>query len=109
MAMQPSGIQHQGTGKIIRTALEAMACGTPVAAFHIGGLPDIITHQENGWLAKPFDTDDLARGIDWMLSDETRCRHLSQQARQSVIDKYSPQKIASRYMEVYRNLLQQAK
>ena len=54
------------------TAVEAQACGTPVVAFDIGGLPDIVIHRESGWLAKPFDTEDMAKGVLWVLGDSKR-------------------------------------
>ena len=44
------------------TLLEALACGTPCVGFNIGGIPDLIEHQRNGYLARPFEIDDLARG-----------------------------------------------
>ena len=49
------------------TVVEALACGTPTVAFHIGGMPDIIQHKQHGYLAQPFDTNDLAEGIKWAL------------------------------------------
>ena len=45
---------------LLNTAIEAQACGTPVVAFNIGGLPDIVEHQCTGYLAKAFETEDLA-------------------------------------------------
>ena len=51
------------------TAVEAQACGTPVVAFNIGGLPDIVEHQRTGYLAKAFETEDLAAGIRWVLGN----------------------------------------
>lgn len=45
------------------TIMEALSCGTPAVAFHIGGIPELITHRQNGYLAKPYDTADLANGI----------------------------------------------
>ena len=48
--------------------VEAHACATPVVAFHTGGLPDIVDHQRTGYLAKAFDTEDLAHGIAWVLA-----------------------------------------
>ena len=50
-----------------QTASEAHACATPAVAFHTGGLPDIVEHQHTGYLAKAFDTEDLAHGIAWVL------------------------------------------
>jgi len=51
-----------------QTASETMGCGTPVVAFGRTGLLDIIDHKENGYLAKPFDTTDLANGIEWVFN-----------------------------------------
>jgi len=49
------------------TVLEAMACGTPVVGFDIGGIPDMIEHKKTGYLAVAADVDDLLAGIDWVL------------------------------------------
>jgi glycosyltransferase involved in cell wall biosynthesis len=54
------------------TVMEAGACGIPSVAFNIGGLPDMIEHCSNGYLAKPYETEDLARGIAWVLEDPER-------------------------------------
>ena len=49
------------------TVVESLACGTPCAAFRVGGLPDLIDHGSNGWLAEPYDTQDLSSGIVHLL------------------------------------------
>ncbi len=49
------------------TLVESLACGTPGVAFNIGGIPDIIDHMHNGYLAKPFEPESLAEGIKWVL------------------------------------------
>lgn len=49
------------------TVLESLACGTPCVAFTIGGMPDLIDHYRNGYLANAIDSSDLARGIAWVL------------------------------------------
>lgn len=81
--------------------LESLACGTPVAAFDIGGMPDMIEHQRNGYLARSLDADDLAHGISWILEDETRRRALSDRARNKVLEEFESSKIARRYLELY--------
>ena len=59
-----------------QTASESLACGTPVVSFEATGLLDIIDHKINGYLAKPFDTSDLAAGINWVLADGNRHKEL---------------------------------
>jgi glycosyltransferase involved in cell wall biosynthesis len=87
------------------TAVEAHACGTPVVAFDIGGLPDIVTHQTTGWLAPAFDTVDYAQGIMWVLQDADRHAKLALAARQSAVDRFSPDVIVSQYLSVYEQAL----
>ena len=83
------------------TAVEAQACGVPVVAFDIGGLPDIVTHRATGWLARPFDTDDLAQGVRWIVEDQDRWRSMRNAARIAAVDKFSPRKIAQQYVNIY--------
>ena len=55
-----------------QTASEALTCGTPIVAFDRCGPPDIIRHQQTGYLAEPFNTKDLANGILWVLSNRDK-------------------------------------
>jgi glycosyltransferase involved in cell wall biosynthesis len=57
------------------TVIESMTCGTPVAAFDVGGMRDMVDHRHNGYLTQPFDTEDLARGIHWILGSDARRGH----------------------------------
>ncbi|MDF1579141.1 MAG: glycosyltransferase family 4 protein, partial [Desulfobulbales bacterium] len=66
------------------TVMESLACGTPVVAFNIGGMPDMIDHQKTGYLAAPFESDDLAEGIIRVIENRERRELLSRQARQTV-------------------------
>jgi len=50
------------------TGVEAHACGTPVVAFNIGGLPDIVEPQRTSYLVKAIETEFLAQGIAWVLA-----------------------------------------
>lgn len=87
------------------TVMESIACGTPVVAFDIGGMPDMIEHQVNGFLAKPFDTNDLARGISWVLGDLKRLYGLSVAAREKAVREYSLEIQAKRYLSLYNDVL----
>lgn len=89
------------------TVMEAMACGIPCIAFDIGGMPDMIDHRTNGYLAKPFDVDDLAGGIAWLVENVNRLVDLSRAARDKVAREYSLQFIAARYLDIYREVIEQ--
>jgi glycosyltransferase involved in cell wall biosynthesis len=83
------------------TAVEAMACGTPVAAFNLGGLPDIVDHARTGWLAKPEDLIDLSQGLVWLLSEPQRLNEISRAARESAVKKFSPKEVVRQYVALY--------
>lgn len=87
------------------TALEAQACATPVVAFDVGGLPDIVVHRQTGWLAKPEDPGDFADGILWVLTREDRGIALSSAARQNAEACFTEAAIAFRYVDLYRGVL----
>jgi glycosyltransferase involved in cell wall biosynthesis len=85
--------------------MESLACGTPVVAFNIGGVPHLVEHQANGYLAQPFSIDDLSAGMSFVLSDEERWRRLSNRARDKIEREFSADKIAQRYQALYEQLL----
>jgi glycosyltransferase involved in cell wall biosynthesis len=87
------------------TIAEAIACGTPCVAFTIGGIPDMITHRANGFLATPFDVDELAEGIRWVLADDTDWTRLSAHARQKAEDYLELGKVARQYKDLYESIL----
>ena len=86
------------------TIMEAMACGTPVAGFDIGGNSDMIEHQVNGYLACPFDSSSLATGIEYCLSSENLFK-LRKNARQKIVDTFNSPFVAKRYLELYGTIL----
>lgn len=87
------------------TVMESMACGVPVVAFGIGGMPDMISHGENGYLATPFEHADLARGIAETIGDEVRHRHSCSLARHHVLQNYDSRRIAERHLALYEDIL----
>ncbi len=87
------------------TVLEALACGTPSVAFDVGGFPDLIGHLEDGFLARPFDTDDLARGLQLLVESPELREEWSRRARAKAVARFSLSLQASRYIELYSELL----
>jgi glycosyltransferase involved in cell wall biosynthesis len=88
-----------------QTASESMSCGTPVVAFNATGLKDIVDHQQNGYLATPFEIEDLEKGIIWVLEDKERHHELKVQARKKSLREFSSQVQASRYLSLYKDVL----
>jgi glycosyltransferase involved in cell wall biosynthesis len=88
------------------TAMEAMACGIPCVAFRQGGVPDLIDHLENGYLAEAFEPTDLARGIAWVLENEQRRRNLSMAGRSKVEREFALEKVGKRHLALYQEILQ---
>jgi glycosyltransferase involved in cell wall biosynthesis len=86
------------------TVLEAIACGTPCVAFDIGGMPDLIEHRRTGYLAKPYEAEDLAQGIVWVLEDAERHRMLGERAREKAEQEFSEGLQARRYRALFDRL-----
>ncbi len=88
------------------TVVEALSCGTPCVAFDIGGMPDMIKHKQNGFLAKPFDIKELASGISWtlnnQLSNQSKGIDLSKIARGFALDNVELSSQANKYIQLYQ-------
>jgi len=85
--------------------VEALACGTPCTAFEIGGMPDMIDHQSNGYLAKAFDINELARGIEWLLENSGPESLVRTCARNQAVNKFTLETVARRHEKLYREIL----
>jgi glycosyltransferase involved in cell wall biosynthesis len=86
------------------SGVEAQACGTPVVAFNTCGLPDIVEHKITGYLARPFDTEDLAQGIRWVLDGDERRAMLCDQSRQTAVRRFSYPVVAKQYQQLYEEV-----
>ncbi len=87
------------------TIVEAIACGTPCVAFNIGGMPDLIEHQQNGYLAQAYKSEDLAQGIAWVLENKERHQKLCLNARKKAEQEFTQQQQASRYLSLFEQIL----
>ncbi|MFD0750519.1 glycosyltransferase family 4 protein [Mucilaginibacter calamicampi] len=84
--------------------MEAMACGTPVVAFNTGGVPEMLDHLQNGYLADLASAQGIAEGITHILY-EAKTEELSANARQKVLNSYTNEKVAKQYTELYHAVL----
>ena len=88
------------------TVAEALACGVPCVAFGIGGLPDLVEHGRNGYLAQPFEAQDLARGIAWCLDTAgQRWQTLCAGARRFATEHLDLAQQTERHVALYRDIL----
>ena len=85
-----------------QVAVESLACGTPVVAFNIGGIPDIVDHKKNGYLAKPCDTFDFYNGIQWILN-ASRYSGISINAAEKAKSKFSRDILLDKYLALYNS------
>ncbi|GAB1545069.1 glycosyltransferase family 4 protein [Scytonema sp. NUACC21] len=92
-----------------QTASESLACGTPVVAFNATGLKDIIDHEQNGYLAKPYEVKDFAKGINWILENPERYQKLSFYAREKAEREFTLQIQAERYSALFQEILRETK
>jgi L-malate glycosyltransferase len=86
-------------------ALEAMACEVPVIASRVGGLPEVIAHDENGFLHAPDDLDGMARSGVMLLTDERLHRRVAGAARRTVHQRFCDVKIVPVYEAYYQEIL----
>jgi glycosyltransferase involved in cell wall biosynthesis len=83
-------------------ALEAMSNGLPVAAFAVGGLPDLIASGHNGWIVPTQDVDTMVRLLDGLAKAPTsRIRDKGYRARETVCRRYSPETAIPRILAQY--------
>lgn len=86
--------------------MESMACATPVIAFRTGGIPDMINHKENGFLASYRNEKEMVEGIDWVLNNNQENK-LGKSAREKVVQYYSEERIAQLHIDLYKSLIKE--
>jgi glycosyltransferase involved in cell wall biosynthesis len=86
------------------TVMESLACGTPVAGFATGGIPEMVGHGQEGYIAPQGDSRELAAGIVEILQGKTALEQYRGAARQKVMANYANAVVAGRYMEVYKTM-----
>ena len=78
------------------TIAEAMSCGTPCVGFDVGGIPEMIDHKENGYVARYRDSAELVEGIRFVLTHDLR-----QAAHDKAAQAYNETAVAQEYIKLY--------
>jgi glycosyltransferase involved in cell wall biosynthesis len=86
------------------TVIEAMACGIPVVGFRTGGIPEMIDHQQNGYLADVGSAQQLADGLAFILTHPNP-ETLRQNARYSAETRFSEEVVAKQHVELYQRMM----
>lgn len=86
-------------------ALEAMACGLPVISSSVGGLPELINHNETGFIAEIGDVDRMAKYAVDLLGNDRKYKLFSKNARDRAVNKFDKSKIIPIYEEFYKRVL----
>jgi N-acetyl-alpha-D-glucosaminyl L-malate synthase BshA len=86
-------------------ALEAMACGVPVVASRVGGLPEVIDHERTGYLHQPDDLEGMAQSVIRLLTDAPLHRRAALAAERTARERYNEPKIVRLYEQYYEDVL----
>lgn len=94
--------QHESFGL---AALEAMSCGVPVVGSRIGGLPEVIVHEETGFLCDPNDVDCMKTIVLGLLQDEEERRKIARASRERAVRLFNRDRVVDQYVAVYDRLV----
>ncbi|MBB6274669.1 glycosyltransferase involved in cell wall biosynthesis [Pedobacter cryoconitis] len=86
------------------TVMESLACGTPVVAFKTGGIPDMVEHLVNGYLADYESSEDLATGMEWLYHEEN-ASDIQKEARLTILTHFSEEVIADKHISLYQSMI----
>jgi glycosyltransferase involved in cell wall biosynthesis len=84
--------------------LEAMAAGIPVVATRVGGVPELVVDGETGLVVEPDSPEALAAALDSLAGDPARRRDLGSRGQERARKEFSPERMASRTVALYRDL-----
>jgi N-acetyl-alpha-D-glucosaminyl L-malate synthase BshA len=87
------------------SALEAMACGTPVVATSVGGVPEVVTDGVSGYLTKAGDLNAYAEALGKLLFHPEHCKAMGLAARKDAETRFDRSKITAQYEQMYRRVL----
>jgi N-acetyl-alpha-D-glucosaminyl L-malate synthase BshA len=86
-------------------ALEAMACEVPVIASRVGGIPEVVTDGETGYLSEVGDVEKMSADAARLVADEELRREMGRRARESAVSRYSTDLVIPQYINFYERVL----
>ena len=90
------------------TILEAMACGTPIVSFNLGGINELIAHMENGYLADYNKKENLIDGIEYLFSlNQEKLKKISNNSIKKIHDSFTLDLMVNGYLNLYKQILLQ--
>jgi len=87
------------------TVLESLSCGTPVIGFDIGGIPEIVENDFNGFLFRLGDINAIAEYITLNINNENKLKILSANSRLTVENNFTLKKYAMNYSNLYNSII----
>ncbi len=87
-----------------QTVIESMACGTPVVAFRVGGIPEVVEPGQTGLLAELPDCADLAEQVQWMIDHPRERREMGIRGRQRIEADFDLEQQTGKYIRLYESL-----
>ncbi len=82
--------------------LEALSCGIPIVTFETGGIPELVTHKENGYIAKYKNTGDLISGVNYILKlNDLETKEIREKSRKKVLNNFTETKMVDKYKKLY--------
>jgi N-acetyl-alpha-D-glucosaminyl L-malate synthase BshA len=88
------------------SALEALACGTPVIGSDMGGLPEVVVHGETGFLFPLGNVEEMADAGISLLKDQDRWTRFSCAARSDAVARFSNDRVVPMYEDLYRDVIE---
>ena len=85
------------------TALESIACGTPVVGFGVGGVPELVRHGITGFVAQAGNAEELKDAVLQLLSDAGKRSEMARECRRVALAEYDVRTQAKRYCEIYQS------
>jgi glycosyltransferase involved in cell wall biosynthesis len=92
--------RHEGLGSVL---IDVMAAGVPIVATDVGGIPDLVVHNESGYLVRPNNLKELLEGITKIMEEPVWAANISRAALQSA-NRLSPEYMVDRYCQAYTHI-----